>query len=311
MSGKSGTFILTQSSQDEFYNGELSGSDTIATTAEALLGNPYKSSPTNINSYNIKVFRGDGSDNRGQTTEAVLSTSDTSTNNANWAQLPGAVFSLVRNLPYNILPTQYTTSDYLIDDKRYNNFSYYDNLNFDAQPYLILAKSEGSINYGARDNLLFSVSSSYTYSDIDSIMLPVTQNVFVYGGGASINDYNYFPIYSKMRPNFYIKVQAQQDPTRYIIYRFASSSAYNYGADMNRLDDNSSQYNTTVAIILTSGSIISSQGNLSHGELVSMYIDEPATPNNYGILLRDFTDKTWSTPEGSLYLFYDTGSNLI
>ena len=42
-----------------------------------------------------------------------------------------------------------------------------------------------------------------------------------------------------------------------------------------------------------------------------MYIDEPATPNNYGILLRDFTDKTWSTPEGSLYLFYDTGSNLI
>ena len=40
-----------------------------------------------------------------------------------------------------------------------------------------------------------------------------------------------------------------------------------------------------------------------------MYIDNPQVPNN-GILIRDFLDTSWSTPEGSLYLFYDTGSNL-
>jgi hypothetical protein len=299
VSGPAGTFILTQSSQDEYYNGELSGSNPTATDGELLPNNPYKSPLTTQNSYKIKVFRGDGSDNRGQTTDRIITETDMLYDQDTlWSQIPGVLRTCVRDIPEeNVSYTGAPKGHYLDSGPL---VSYQNTLGFDTnQRYLILAQYSGSNTSEGYNEYI--VSSSLSYSDIDTMFVDPAVYTSYYNG--SDPQYAFF---SKIKPNFYIKLQAQLDPERYLVFHFTSQSFFDYDANGYDVDNNPYSGNM---ISFNSGSIVKSKGILGQGELVSMYIDNPQVQNN-GILIRDFLSSTYSVPEGYLYLFYDTGSNL-
>ena len=298
VSGPSGTFTLTQSSQDEFYNGELSGSDEIATDGVFLKNNPYATPSTDINTYNIKVFRGDGSDNRGQNTDQIVSEADMLVSNE-YINYPGLTFNCIRNVPN--APSVYLEKGEMSNILQ--SYSNLDSLGLNQQAYLLLAQFSGSDSYNGDPYNKYYASSSLEYSDYDTILLPSfqTQNN---GGNA------FYSFYSRMNYGSHVKVQAFSDPSRYLIFRFSSSSFHDFGLGTTYNENsNGDTYAFNNWVILSSGSVIQSQGEIGGNELVTMYIDNPQVPNN-GILIRDFLDTSWSTPEGSLYLFYDTGSNL-
>jgi hypothetical protein len=131
VSGPAGGFILTQSSQDEFYNGELSGSKILATDGNLNLDNPYLEPSTTEHTYNIVKVFGDGSDNRGQ---------------------ESSLFESQGGQGYAV--------DMLSLDS-YNDFSSSQfNISGAADQYLVLAKKQGNIFVG-----------TYTLSEVTNIFV--------------------------------------------------------------------------------------------------------------------------------------------
>ena len=66
-SGVSGSVVVTQSSQEEFYTGELSGTEVIASDGELNTRNPLKSAGAEGNTYYPVDITGDGTNVKGQT----------------------------------------------------------------------------------------------------------------------------------------------------------------------------------------------------------------------------------------------------
>jgi len=249
VSGPAGGFILTQSSQDEFYNGELSGSKILATDGNLNLDNPYLEPSTTEHTYNIYRIYGDGSDNRGQDSSLFQ--------NQGGQGYPVSMFSIDT---YNAL----SSSQF--------------NISGAADQNLILAKRQGNIFVG-----------TYTLNEVT--------NIFV-------NHYGYYPGYSYGVPTSsifnratpLIKIKSYAPPYNEIVFVFTSSSLENYGGA------------TYATSHFHSCSIVGSSTTLpDDGSPVEVYFDS-VIPNNT-ILLRDFTDRPIIS-SGSLYLFYDSGSNL-
>jgi hypothetical protein len=259
--GKAGVGFLTQSTQDEFYNGELKGSNFVATDGELLPNNPYLKSSTEDHTYNIiKVF-GDGSDNRGQ--ESSL-----------FQEQGGQGFGPILTLPSGSL-------------SNYADISLDVTSSIDIKYKIIFANIRNGVN--AQTNNLNQVTTIFIprhYYDYDS-------NGTQISGMLNLNFSNY--IDNRVSP--LIKIKSRVSPFNEITFTFLSSSLIN---PIPEFDYFSSMFHSC--------SIVGSPSTLpDDGSPVEVYFDS-LTPNNT-LLLRDFIERPVPST-GSLYLFYDSGSNL-
>jgi hypothetical protein len=259
--GKAGVGFLTQSTQDEFYNGELKGSNFVATDGELLPNNPYLKSSTEDHTYNIiKVF-GDGSDNRGQ--ESSL-----------FQEQGGQGFGPILTLSSGSL-------------SNYADISLDVTSSIDIIYKIIFANIRNGVN--AQTNNLNQVTTIFIprhYYDYDS-------NGTQISGMLNLNFSNY--IDNRVSP--LIKIKSRVSPFNEITFTFLSSSLIN---PIPEFDYFSSMFHSC--------SIVGSPSTLpDDGSPVEVYFDS-LTPNNT-LLLRDFIERPVPST-GSLYLFYDSGSNL-
>jgi hypothetical protein len=249
VSGPAGGFILTQSSQDEFYNGELSGSKILATNGNLNLDNPYLEPSTTEHTYNIVKVFGDGSDNRGQESSLFQSQGGQGY----------TMFTFDINTLLAISSSQSDLKDIILGN------------------YFTLAKRQGNIFVG-----------TYTLSEVTDIFVSnETYNSPFYTGIPTSSIFN--------RATPLIKIKSHVPPYNEVIFAFTSSSLNGTGGE-------------SFNIQFQSCSIVGSSNSLPNdGSNVEIYFDS-FIPNNT-LLLRDFIDRSISS-SGSLYLFYDSGSNL-
>jgi len=247
-SGPAGGFILTQSSQDEFYNGELSGSKILATNGDLNLDNPYLEPSTTEHTYNIVKVFGDGSDNRGQESSLFESQG-------------GQGYTMFTNDIDTLLAV--SSSQLSLRNVTSNN-------------YLNLGKRQGNIFVG-----------TYNLNEVTDIFVSTeTYNFPIYTGVPTSSIFN--------RATPLIKIKSHVSPYNEVIFVFTSSSLYP-----------TSEF---IHVQLQSCSIVGSSTTLpDDGSDVEVYFDS-FIPNNT-LLLRDFIDRPIPS-SGSLYLFYDSGSNL-
>jgi hypothetical protein len=315
VSGPSGTFILTQSSQEEYYNGEFSGSSQVATNGELNESNPYKKPVKDVNSYNIKMFRGDGTDNRGQNlinnkvgSNVSLTKSDFK---SQWSSLPAIPRYYLADIPAGWLydRTGSCSATQFAELAAENSGALEGNdASLGLTSYIAYARysgSEAGVKY-------YIVSSSLRAGDIDTILV-ATQNNIVY------NDDNYYSWFAKLKHSNIISIKPIDNPESWNNnFVYFSSSFYDY--DSQGTSSSGDEYNLGT-VVLGSGSIYpggvsglgtgaSLNSKFGQGNLVQFIRDEAQIVDTH-LLFRDFIHPHSIPPEGDAYLFYDTGSNLI
>jgi hypothetical protein len=264
-SGKAGSGILTQSTQDEFYNGELKGSNFIATNGELLPNNPYLKPSSEDHTYDIIRIFGDGSDNRGQ--ESSLFQEQGGQGFGPILTLPSGALSDLADVPFDI-----TSSNYL----KYN---------------ITFANVRNGVN--AQTNNL---------NEVTTIFIPrFYYNFDNNGNNNSGGVYNNFTFsnYIDNRVSPLLKIKSRVPPYNEITFTFLSSSLINEIVPGAGIFFNSMFHSCS---IIGPTSVIPDDGSS-----VDVFFDS-LTPNN-SLLLRDFINRPVPST-GSLYLFYDSGSNL-
>jgi len=262
--GKAGSGILTQSTQDEFYNGELKGSNFIATNGELLPNNPYLKPSSEDHTYDIIRIFGDGSDNRGQ--ESSL-----------FQEQGGQGFGPILTLPsgalsnFSTIPTDITSSIFL----RYN---------------ITFANIRNGVN--AQTNNL---------NEVTTIFIPRFYYYFDNNGNDNSEGIYYnttFSNYINNRVSPLLKIKSRVPPYNEITFTFLSSSL---------IDEIAGSGNFFTSMFHSCSIVGPTPAIPDDGSSVDVFFDS-LTPNN-SLLLRDFINRPVPST-GSLYLFYDSGSNL-